>query len=503
MARTSGVVDAASAPLSQPAQFTDGVTGSNFRIAHRAAGTFVHFSQGEAEGERRLDYFIGAGAVGRSYASEVDGYLFQAPVSYYSATRQWGLSPGFEGSDRLNLTRPVEPACLTCHASGLRTTAGTLNGYRNPAFAEPGVSCERCHGTGETHVARMRSGDLRQGTGIVNPDKLPAPARDSVCAQCHLVSVMRIAKAGNTSKYEPGNLLFDSTAAFLWSNGAQRSGANSHFEQLVRSACWNGSAGKLWCGTCHTTHTTGAANAGTKPYRQRCLTCHSSVSGTPSGVGAADCSASPASRQAVKDDCVSCHMPSKPIGTVPHAAQVDHTISRIPAKASASVVSDDASLIPFPGSSAGDRELGLAYASEALPQNNRVWGMRALELLKKANPDDAMVAVQLAQLYDRMGQEQEACGLFAQAVKQGVPSPGALVNLGACQAKQGDLDSAILSWTQALQRNPALEPARLNLAVAQIRSGRIESARTNLQTALKYDPFSPHLRELLRSITPK
>jgi tetratricopeptide (TPR) repeat protein len=196
-------------------------------------------------------------------------------------------------------------------------------------------------------------------------------------------------------------------------------------------------------------------------------------------------------------------MPSKPIGTVQHAAQVDHTISRIPANVSAPVVSDDASLVPFPGSTAGDRELGLAYASEALPQNNRVWGMRALELLKKTNSDDSMVAVQLAQLYDRMRQEQEACGLFAQAVNQGAQSPGALVNLGTCQAKQGDLDSAIRSWTQALQRNPGLEAARLNLAVAQIQSGRTESARANLKTGLKYDPFSPRLRELLRSITQK
>ncbi len=75
-------------------------------------------------------------------------------------------------------------------------------------------------------------------------------------------------------------------------------------------------------------------------------------------------------------------MPSKPIGTVQHAAQVDHTISRIPG-APEPALSDDASLVPFPGSTGRDRELGLAYASEALARDNRVWGMRAFRCLKK------------------------------------------------------------------------------------------------------------------------
>ncbi len=163
MARTSGAVDHASFPLSGQAEFTDSATGVHFRLARKGDSAFLHFSQGDADGERRLDYFIGAGVVGRSYASMIDGFLFQAPVSYYAATEQWDLSPGFEGSDHLPLARPVEPACLNCHASGLRNVARTVSGYESPAFAEAGVSCDRCHGPGEMHVARMKSGDLRHG----------------------------------------------------------------------------------------------------------------------------------------------------------------------------------------------------------------------------------------------------------------------------------------------------------------------------------------------------
>ena len=71
-------------------------------------------------------------------------------------------------------------------------------------------------------------------------------------------------------------------------------------------------------------------------------------------------------------------------------------------------------ILPRTGFEGGDRELGLAYATVALRDANRVWGMRAFELLRKVNaqmPDDGKVAAQLAQLYDRMGNEEQACGL--------------------------------------------------------------------------------------------
>ena len=497
MALTSGTVDSSNAPIPKEIEFTDSNRGTHFRLEQSAEGAIVHFSKGGSEGERRLDYFIGAGVMGRSYASDIDGFLFQSPVAYYSSTAQWDLSPGFEATDRLAMMRPIEPACLTCHGSGLRMVAGTVNGYQKPVFVESGVSCERCHGAGDVHVARMKTKKNDQGSGIVNPAKLNFAERDSICAQCHLTGEMRIAKTGRVAEYVAGQKLFDSTSIFLWSNGTHQPVANSHFEQLVQSACWRRSNSKLWCGTCHDPHTTVAEGARTKYYRERCLTCHT--------LNAPGCSAPAQLRRAATDDCVSCHMPSKAIGAVQHSAQTDHTILRIPRKDHEAPAAD-ASLIPFPGSSAGHRELALAYASEALAHNNRTWGTRAISLLKEtlaAYPDDAVAAEQLAQLYDRAGRAAAACELFGKAVRESLPGVGALVNFGNCQADRGDMDAAMTSWSQALRRNPGLEAARLNLAVAQYRSGNIEAARANLRTALKYDPFSQRARELLQSIPDK
>ena len=94
------------------------------------------------KGSRRLEYFVGSGTVGRSYLLSIDNFLYQAPVSYYSAQRRWELSPGYELRDHLYLTRPVGVACLLCHASRLQPTAGTLNGFAPVPFLEGGIGCE-------------------------------------------------------------------------------------------------------------------------------------------------------------------------------------------------------------------------------------------------------------------------------------------------------------------------------------------------------------------------
>src|SRR5205807_6665491 len=92
------------------------------------------------------------GAAGRSYLYGAGGFLYEAPVAWYSAKARWDLAPGYEQYDHLFMTRGVEPGCLECHASRLRPAPGTRNGYRWPPFEEGGIACERCHGAGDDHV---------------------------------------------------------------------------------------------------------------------------------------------------------------------------------------------------------------------------------------------------------------------------------------------------------------------------------------------------------------
>ena len=171
------------------ASFTQGA--AEYEVARESSGFVLRVTDGGATAKRTLDYFIGSGRTGRSYASLIDAYLFESPVSYYSADSSWRISPGYQRNRNVQLLRPVETACLNCHASELDPLPGSVNGYRMPPFRQAGVGCERCHGPGEKHVASMRSGAAHGGAGIVNPAKLDPARRESVCRQCHLAGEVR------------------------------------------------------------------------------------------------------------------------------------------------------------------------------------------------------------------------------------------------------------------------------------------------------------------------
>jgi hypothetical protein len=492
MAQSSGAVDAAHAPAAAPFS----ASGASFQVVPQTPGPEIRIAEGGESASHRLRYFIGAGVTGRSYIWESDQYLFQSPVAWYSSIRQWGLSPGYENAAHINLTRPIEASCLNCHSSGVRILPGARNRYEATPFEHGGVTCERCHGNAEAHLARVSGKTAPHGAAaIINPGRLDPPRRDSICAQCHLMGIARIARRG-AQLYTPGAALFDGTAVFLWREGERPLPANSHFEQLVRSACWRQSQGKLWCGSCHDPHRAVPQAERAAWYRQRCQTCH--------GQSAATCSAPLVERRRAADNCISCHMPSREAATVQHAAQTDHSIPRRPQASSAITgIPADAELTPFPGSTAANRELGLAYAEQALSRNNRPLGLRALALLDPvfaADHTDAPVGDQLAQLLDKAGKPDQACAIFLEIPDVKDVSPAALVNAGTCLANAGKPKDATALWKRALEKNSGEESARLNLAVALFRAGDAASARATLQQGLQLDPFWSRARELLAAM---
>jgi Tetratricopeptide repeat/Cytochrome c554 and c-prime len=493
MALSSGSVSAGSIIESFS---NSGVTGpggaANYHVSTRDGVMSYSFQQGGVKGTRRLDYFIGSGVVGRSYLTALGEFLFQAPVSYYTPAKRWDVSPGFEKSTDVNLIRGVEPSCLRCHASGVQHIPGTANGYRQPAFLEGGIGCQRCHGPGEAHIAKMKFGKSPE-TEIVNPARLAGPQRDSICAQCHLAGASEIARGRSSGDFRPGDTFSDYVTVFLWDSPGGALAVNSHFERMTQSACRKATGDKFWCGSCHDPHSLPEATKKAAYFRDRCFQCHTDSS----------CTAPAPARAKAANDCVQCHMPRTGAPTVKHAAFTDHSIPRIRPGVPHSGIPRDASLVTFGGTPASDRELGLAYADVAIKENNRLWGMKAFELLSKAaaeHPYDARVASQLAQLYDRMGNEQKACELYAQAVASDPAAIAPKVNLGTCLAKQGRLGESINVWADVVSRSPGMEAARLNLAVAQFQSGDSEAAKATLSEALKFNPASQKAREILSQI---
>jgi Flp pilus assembly protein TadD len=481
MARSSGIAGASQAPEKfAKASFEDN-SGYRYSVIIRNHRLFLEFRKTGAERveSRKLSYFVGSGAAARSYLIDVNGFLYEAPTTYYARGSMWSFSPGYGRYTYPFLTRAIAPECLECHATGVNPIEGTQNGYESPPFREGGVGCERCHGPGARHAASGKAED------IVNPAALAADRRQSVCAQCHLSGTIRVDRAGKTmSQFVAGEKLSDFAIAFVPETSAPGMKVTSHVENLAQSACSRKSGGRLWCGTCHDPHSTPPAAEKAAWFRSKCQTCHAQ----------AECTRG--------SDCVSCHMPESSVNDAEHVVFTDHSIPRRPAPRNARPPAD-ANLVDFGGVPASARDRGLAYAIVALREQNATYRDRAFDLLRESNrrdPDDAQTLAYLADLYKTRKDDAAAATLYAKLRDADPTQSSAPANLGAYSMEQGRYDEAIRFFREALRISPALVLVRFNLAVALLRTGQRAEARAALEKALEFNPFFSAARDLLGQI---
>ena len=486
MARSARKLDAGTVPERfDRASFTHASSGYRYRVVVRDSGYILDFDDGKLAASKRLAYAVGSGVRAFSYLIADDGFLFEAPVAYYTATKSWGLAPGYSGYNYPFLTRPIVPGCLSCHASGLQVEPQTLNRYASLPFLEDGVSCERCHGDGGPHVA--------SGQPIVNPAKLPAENRDSICAQCHLTGDVRVMRPGSDWRtFQPGGRLSDSQTVFVRSGKAGGMAVTGHVENLALSACKRVSGDKMWCGSCHDPHRVPTPAEAPAWFRARCLTCHAEK----------DCGATQQARARAKDDCAGCHMPKAPASDAEHVVFTDHSIPRRPLRRSTPAASGD--LVTFDGKPASARDLALAYAIAALGKPDAAAKTRARTLLEqaaKAEPNDREVLVSLAEIYRNDSQGERAQPLYERVLAIDPGDLTALVGLGGVRMEHGEYAQAIRLWTTALAKNSGLELVRLNLSLAQWKVGDRTGAEQNLRKALELNPAFAPARETLNRIS--
>jgi Tfp pilus assembly protein PilF len=484
MARSARKLDTATVPERfDHASFTHAGSGFRYRIAVRDSAYFLDFDNATLTGSKRLAYAVGSGVRAFSYLIADDGFLFEAPAAYYTATKTWGLAPGYDGYNYPFVTRPIVPGCLSCHASRLQVEPETLNRYQSPPFLEDGVSCERCHGDGAQHVAG--------GQHIVNPAKLPAENRDSICAQCHLTGDVRVMRPGSDWRtFQPGGRLSDSQTVFVRSGKAGGMAVTGHVENLALSACKRMSGDRMWCGSCHDPHRVPTTAEAPAWFRARCLTCHAEK----------DCGATKQARAKAKD-CAGCHMPKAPATDAQHVVFTDHSIPRRPQRRVATAASAD--LVTFDGKPASARDLALAYAIAALGKSDAAAKTRARTLLEQAaktQPNDREVLVSLAEIYRNDGQGERAQPLYERVLAIDPGELTALVGLGGVLMEHGQYAQAIRLWTAALSKNSGLELVRLNLSLAQWKVGDRTAAEANLRKALELNPAFAPARESLDRI---
>ncbi|HET8773743.1 MAG TPA: hypothetical protein VFP80_08130, partial [Thermoanaerobaculia bacterium] len=291
-----------------------------FEMRRRGDDLFFRRWQLAADGapvhvfEQKVDWILGSGHHARTYLyATPGGELYQLPISWYTATREWRMAPGYDRADHDGVTRRVRHECMFCHNAYAAVGQDKLSYWRPqtfPARLPEGIGCQRCHGPGAKHV------EAKTRDTIVNPARLGTRLRNDICYECHLQPTVIIAgmrKFGrDIYSFRPGQPLDEYAHRIdIDEEGVprgERFEINHHPYRLEQSRCFTESNGRLSCLTCHDPHrkATDAAH-----YRKACLSCHQAP-------------------HRVNEDCTSCHMPKRRPQDVVHTVMTDHFIRRRP-----------------------------------------------------------------------------------------------------------------------------------------------------------------------------
>jgi tetratricopeptide (TPR) repeat protein len=493
MARASG--PAAEGLIS--GEFNDKTSGVRYRVYERDGKVWMSYERAGKDairGERELEYFIGSGVKGRtylfSYPSSDRGFLFEAPINWYSQEKRWNMTPAYTEAREIPMNLPAFTSCLNCHTSGLRAPiAGTDSKFSGAPFLHDGITCERCHGSGVGHEA---------GKGeIVNPAKLAPEQRDAICMECHFEGTVAIDQPGkHLYEFQPGERVSDYIHYFLFKDDqTKKAGALSQFEALSLSQCKRKSRDKMWCGSCHDSHREPAVAEKPAYYRSKCLTCH--------------VEAFAARHHPDKPDCVGCHMPALPSKDVAHTQSTDHRILRYPSAEPLPQLTTRAeaagALVPFPASEAAlvtTRDQAVGW--EALAQRGVSGASRKAEqFLREAlkqNPDDGVLLSAMAYVEQQQGHDAEAKELYEHALRIDPLANDAATNLGILEARAGHLQHAVQLWHGAFERAPHRSEIGMNLAMVLCADGQKDVARKYVEQVLEFNPDYGKAKSLLRQL---
>lgn len=183
--------------------------------------------------------------------------------------------------------------CAYCHSTHPRMRLQRETHVWDTHVAEFGISCEACHGPGQSHVQIYRAKNKGAGEAelaklakdmIVNPTGLPHRSRSDLCGQCHGVGLLDFAALSkeeylqNGSPFRPGKAMADipfcsivqagpdswQTDTFksfatspeklighFWPDGEVRV-SGREYNGMIESSCFQ--QGEMACISCHTMH---------------------------------------------------------------------------------------------------------------------------------------------------------------------------------------------------------------------------------------------------------
>jgi hypothetical protein len=294
----------------------------------------------------RINYIVGSGQHTNSHMTNVNGYVYQVPATFYTQKGQWDLPPGFEEGHNSRFSRKIELECMTCHNGYPKIIEGSENKYE---MIPNGIDCERCHGPGSEHVKQKMQGKLVDISkeidySIVNPAKLPIALQLDICQRCHIQGNAVLNEGKSFYDFKPGMHLSDVMNVFMpvYKGREEEHIMASHAERLKMSQCFIKSNTNtadvnalkpyehgLTCITCHNPHVS-VKVTGQDHFNNVCRSCHHSTENSqlPTPRSQLTCTEDMQKRMAVKDNCVQCHMPKNGTVDIPHVSVTDHFIRK-------------------------------------------------------------------------------------------------------------------------------------------------------------------------------
>jgi hypothetical protein len=424
-----------------------------------------------------IEWIIGAGVNGYGAILQKDGYLFQAPLSFYSQPMKWAPSPGYEHTD-LGFNRPITPGCIFCHSGRPNPVSGTNGRFERAPFSELAIGCENCHGPGAAHLRAMTVADSPSNkhsghldTGIVNPARLTPYLADNICMACHQTGDARVLKPGKAYRdFRPGHPL-DDTLSILMVPPTPESPPTAdhveHYYSMSLSKCYRASQERLSCITCHNPHDEPSHEEAPAYFRGRCLSCHTNQS----------CKLPIDTRMqnTPANDCIGCHMPKRDIQVISHSSATNHRIVAMPDEAypdvtfrqTTAALPDLIHLNPAPEHGAVPPPLlTLLAAYGELAENKAEYiapYLKVLGQLEQTQPGDPLVQAAL----------------------------------GRRDLKNRDFEAAARHLRRALQSGPPVATTYADLADALANLGHREETLPLIEKAIELDPFNPVTRKML------
>jgi hypothetical protein len=485
----------------------DGLYQAEYELAENGSEIFRN--------EQRIAYSIGAGQNGVSYLVERNGFLFQAPLSFYSLVKKWGMSPGFEALD-LGFNRPVLPACLDCHSGVSPPRSHGLGEYVSSSFKQLAIGCENCHGPGSIHVAeRGRGLPVRNlaDQSIVNPAKLSPWLADNICMACHQGRTLRVLQPGKQFyDFRPGTPLNNTMAIFAaplpeGNSPVSLSPLLEHYTLMSLSRCYTATQGRLGCVTCHDPHVQSTDEPATY-FRQKCLSCHQESS----------CSLPIETRkmESRSDNCVECHMPKLPVSGIAHTVLTNHRIVRSENEAFPSALFNSSKPVSYdlihlnaeidkpdqvPALTAFRAYTELAAANPAyLPQYKNL-----LKIVSKQDAEEPDVLSAMGWLKIALGPEHDttqAMNFLTRAIDRGSLRLEDYQALADLLSKNGQASEAEIVLEKGIRIAPFDERMYKQLSFIYMSTHRYAEALTIMRKTVRMFPEDSFMRSLLQKVDP-